>query len=346
MEQNIDNSEANKLAKKGLEIIKHFLIESHKNDTKAMKEAEKTGDLYIRNSYINTNSQFKMFHTTNNLFNGLKYQKKQKKIRRERRRILRERRARIIAEEEIETTNETTSQTETESENTLTEFQANRDLKSLIEDVGSVALEGAQIGEQTDIRTNNFACQGAKVSSKDLKAKSFSSTSSRIITLSADLGLSSTNTKFQYVEWEKNPLDGHPQASSSITNTVDFSLYDEGAVKSLSVSDTKLPFYFFMKVLVPSDRHYCAYFNNKTQKYSDGGMKLVYKRLTPNGTGLIFCSANQLTEFAALKNAPAEHINILTKSNYDVLTKTGSFSNYNYRNSLGNIYIYIYITSL
>ena len=329
MEQNIDNSEANKLAKKGLEIIKNFLIESYENDTKAMKEAEKTGDLYIRNSYINTNSQFKMFQTTNNLFNGLKYQKKQKEIR-------------IIAEEEVETTNETTSQTETESENTLTEFQANRDLKSLIEDVGSVALEGAQIGEKTDIRTNNFAYQGAKVSSKDLVAKSFSSTSSRISTPSADLGLSSTNTKFQYIEWDKNPLDGHPQASSSITNTVDFSLYEEGDVNSLSVSDTKLPFYFFMKVLVPSDRHYCAYFNNKTQKYSDGGMKLVYKRLVPNGTGLILCSANHLSEFTALKNAPAEHISVLTKSNYDALTKIGSFSDYNFLNSPSTPYLTLY----
>ena len=99
-----------------------------------------------------------------------------------------------------------------------------------------------------------------------------------------------------------------------------------------------------MKVFVPTQRHYCPYFNNKTKNYSDGRVRLVYKRVVPNGTGLLLCSANHLSEFTALKNAPAEHIDILTKSNYDALSKTGSFSDYNYLDSSSNIYIYIYIS--
>ena len=214
----------------------------------------------------------------------------------------------------------------------------NRELKSLVEDVGAIALESGQIGEKTDITTTNFGYQGAKVKSEDLIAKSLTSTNSRVTTPSSDLGLSSTSTKLQFLEWNKNPLDGHPQADDSITKTIDFSFYALGSVKPLDISDTKLPFYFFMKVLTPSDNHYCAYFNQLTQKYSDRGMKLVYKRLVPNGTGLLLCSANHLSEFTALKNAPAEHIDILTKSNYDVLNKIGSFSDYNYLNSPSNIH--------
>ena len=343
MEQCINNSEANSEAKRALEIIRNFLIDSHMNDTKAKKEAEKTGDLYVGHSYMNKNSQSKMFHAISNLFEGLKYQKKQKRIRRERRRG----RARILAEGDEEDTisADTDTDTETEVETTQTtltvEYKANRELKSLVDDVGSIALEGYQIQENINIRTSSFAYEGEKMMSKDLPGKSLSSTSSRVSTPSTDLGLSSMSAKFQYSEWDKNPLDGHPQTSSSITNTLDFSLYDEGVVQPISLTNTKLPFYFLMKVILPTSEHYCAYFNEQTQKYSDQGMKLVYKRLVENGTGLILCSANHLSQFAALKNAPAEHIDVLTKSNYDVLSKIGSYTNYNYLNSPG-IYIYIY----
>ena len=338
-EQNFDKSEPNKLAKKALDTIRNFLKSSLENDTKAKIEAEKTGDLYMGHSYMNENSQSKLFHSTSNLMDGMTYQKKQKGVKRERRRL--ESAGRELVEVRGE---EISSETESNASTSST-YSMNIELKSLVEDIGSIALESSQIGEKRDITTNNFGYQGAKVKSQDLIAKSLTSTNSRVTTPSADLGLPSLTTKLQFLEWDKNPLDGHPQADHSITRTIGLSFYALGSVHSLNISNTKLPFYFFMKVITPSHNHYCAYFNHQTQKYSDRGMKLVYKRVVPNGTGLLLCSANHLSEFTALKDAPAEHIDILTKSNYDVLNKTNYFSDYNYLNSPSNISTIIYNTN-
>ena len=333
-EQNFDKSEPNKLAKKALDTIRNFLLSSQENDSKSKIEAEKTGDLYMGHSYINENSQSKLFHSTSNLMSGMTYQKRQKGVG---------------ISDTSGTVDEVTSSTSDNSSSTSSTstytYSMNIELKLLVEDIGSIALESSQIGEKRDITTNNFGYQGAKVKSQDLIAKSLTSTNSRVTTPSADLGLSSLTTKLQFLEWDKNPFDGHPQADHSITKTIGLSFYALGSVQSLNISNTKLPFYFFMKVITPSDNHYCAYFNQQTQKYSDRGMKLVYKRVVPNGTGLLLCSANHLSEFTALKDAPAEHIDILTKSNYDVLNKTNYFSDYNYLNSPSNISTIIYNTN-
>ena len=208
-----------------------------------------------------------------------------------------------------------------------------RELKSMVDDIGSIALEFSPLGKEREINTNNFAYQGGRIKREELRSKTLRGLSSTVMTSSGDMGVSTDNAKFQYTEWITNPLEDHIQSSDSITRTIDFSIYDEGDIEALTVADMKLPFLFYLKIIQPTQRHYCTYFNNYTQNYSDAGMKMVLKRVVDDGTGLIICSSNHLSEFAALKNAPAEHIDVLTKSNYDVLTKIGSLSDYNYLQS-------------
>ena len=77
---------------------------------------------------------------------------------------------------------------------------------------------------------------------------------------------------------------------------------------------TNLPFNIFLKInslnLKSSEIPYCAFFDNNTEKYSNMGMRLVIKRLEGKG-GLVICATNHLSEFAALKSAPAIYMKVL-----------------------------------
>ena len=335
--QNVDNSGANKLAKKGADkIISHL-----KSEQDAGKSAGASGK-----EYLSSESQEKMFHTSSNLIEGIGYQAKQRRIRGEVGTGVGDN----VTGDNVTTTEEN-AETESESESTVVseEYSGNREMKKMVDDVGALALESSQVGKLVSISTNTFAWKGAKVKTKLLAARNFQSSSSTVSTppggIADSLGDSTnstnSNTKFQFTEWDNSPLNGHPEAYKTISKTIDFSLYADGSTSPLNISQTKFPFYFFLRVTEPADEHFCAYYNEQTEKYSNKGMRIVYKRLV-DGKGTIICSSNHLSEFGVLKNAPAEQMDVLSKTQYDVLTKLGSFSNYNILTSISNIYIYIY----
>ena len=330
--QDIDNTVANEIAKKQLKNIVEFV--------KNKRESESDSD--SESGYINEEHRISIkkptleiiLETASNIYRGIVYEQKLEKLKS---------RMELLGEEELEESESSVNINNTKNINNSRIYESNMEIRDLIHEIGSIALDTSPLGQEITIVTKSFTWKGARVKSSHLVSQVLHIDNTTIYTPPV-LHNKYPLTKFQLVSWARSPFTGHHEASKLISRILDLAFYAQGKITPMNISALTSPFQLLLHIdtttlITP----HCVYFNPQTQNFSNYGMRVIYTRVGESGQGIVICGANHLSSFALMSHAPAELISVLSSSNYAVVTQYDQFNNYNYSKSPSNlIYIYTY----
>ena len=302
--QSVNNSATNTKAKKLLKNITAFFESEWLRGSNL--EASGVADTHIKVS-IRTGSM--IVDAIDNLVQGLKYERDKESI-------------------EIPNSNSYKAPEKV--------FTKSMEVKSILETTGALMLTGLNEGEEITLDTNSFLIQGGKSQGKDMNSKLLETPSNTLLFPSKGLRLEGKSANFQVVDWKFNPFTGQLQGSSLISNALTLNLYQDNDIRPKEINNLTEPMKIYFKIRKYAPKHYCTYFNYKTNNFSDNGISIYLTRLDEHGNGLVVCSSKHLSDYGILQDAPSEYMALMSKVDYSTITKYNEFKDYDYMASPSN----------